>query len=708
MFRKRLTWFWILLTAVTLVIVARLAQIQILDADHYRALAGRIITRRPEYVPAPRGTVFDRRGVPLLRDQPSYDVSVHYGALALREDYLLGAARALRERGDYPPGAKLRDIAADLPQQIEHMWRRLAELTGQPEELLHRRADEVRARVARWRAAAQQPIREEYQLLPVLENVQHETALTLQLELEQYPWLRVVPSTRRVAFEADSLVHVLGRLGAASEEHLAADPFKGDELRELRAGDVCGVSGVERLAETSLRGWRGRTIVDYDWTPLERIPPVPGRDVFLTIDARLQQRVVQLLAEAVGQLRPEVQAGAAAVVIDVQTREVIVLASYPVYSYNTYGTDYDELRRDTRRLPLLFRAVQAQYPPGSICKAITLIAGLGEGVITPQTRFHCTGYLLPDKPDRFRCWIYNLNPGITHDMIDDPAGQDGESAVRNSCNIYFFQVGGRLGAQRLCEWFGRFGLGRTQGTGLIEEALGIVPNEDWLSDPARPNPRRHQEADAWNFAIGQGEVTCTPLQAANVAASVAAGYWAPVRLAYDASGHAFGTPLTPPVCFNEADMQVLRRGMWQVVNERGGTAHRWAPLQREDYEMCGKTGSAQATPRILNWRYTCRWPDGRTETVVASSREDALARFGTPKPQIVGAQPNERFPTLLEGEPVPAHAWFIGYTQPCSTPRGERPAGRSYAISVVVEFGGSGGAVAAPVARKIAEEVLGP
>jgi len=708
MFRRRLTWFWILLTTLTLVIVARLVQIQILDADRYRALAERIVTRRPEYVPAPRGTVFDRNGVPLLRDQPSYDISIHYGALTRREDYLLTAARALRERGDYPPGARLRDIAAELPQQIDHMWRRLAELTGEPEAVLHHRAEEVRSRVARWRAAAQQPIREEYQLLPVLENVPHETALNVQLELERYPWLRVVPSSRRSALDADSLVHVLGRLGAAGEEQLAADPLRGDELRGLRGGDLCGVSGVERLAEISLRGRRGRILVDYDWTPLQRTPPVPGRDVFLTIDVRLQRRVVELLAEAVGQLRPEVQAGAAAVVIDVQTRELLALASYPVYSYATFGADYDELRRDARRLPLLFRAVQAQYPPGSICKAITLIAGLGEGVITPQTRFHCTGYLLPDKPDRFRCWIYNLNPGITHDMIDDPAGQDGESAVRNSCNIYFFQVGGRLGAQRLCEWFERFGLGRTQGTGLIEEVTGIVPTEAWLSHPQRLHPRRHQEADAWNFAIGQGEVTCTPLQAANVAASIAAGYWSPVRLAYDDSGHAFGAPLTPPVTFNEPDLQVLRRGMWRVVNEPGGTAQRWARLDRQDYEMCGKTGSAQAAPRVVNWRYTCRWPDGRTEVAVASSREEALSRFPDPRPEIVAAQVNERFPALLEGETVPAHAWFIGFTQPTSTPRGQRPAGRSYAISVVVEFGGSGGAVAAPVAKKIAQELLGP
>lgn len=706
MFQKRLTWFWVLLSAVTLVIVARLAQIQVVEAAHYQTLAERILTRRPEYVPARRGAILDRHGVPLVRDEPGYDISIHFGALTLRVDYLLQAARALRERGDYDPDAKLRDIAAELPEQIEVMWHRLAELTGLSRAELERRADRVRDRVGRWRAAARQPIREEYRLLPVIENVSHAAALAIGLELERFPWLRVVPSARRVALDADVAVHVLGRLGAVSAERVARDPLRGDELGELRPGDVCGISGIEYVGDVSLRGRRGRIIMDYGWRERERTEPVAGHDVHLTLDLGLQRYVLKLLEQAVHDLRPEVRAGAAAVVIDVATREVLALVSYPTFTFESFNEAYEELRGDTRRLPLSFRAVQAQYPPGSVCKAITLIAGLSEGVVTSQTHFHCTGHLLPNQPDRFRCWIYNLNPGITHDMTDNPAGQDGESAVRNSCNIYFFRVGERLGPERLCEWFGRFGLGGPQGTGLIEEAEGIVPTEAWMSAPQRARPRRHQAADAWNYSIGQGEVTITPLQAANVAATIAGGYWAPVRLAYDDTGHALGTPLTPPQSFDENHLQVLRRGMWRVVNERGGTAHRWAPLNSREYELCGKTGSAQTVQRVINWRYTCQWPDGQREEVIAASRDDALALFDDPKPEIVGWRANERFPALLEGESVPAHAWFIGFTQPAATPRGHRPSGRVYGISVVVEFGGSGGAVAGPVVRKIAEHLL--
>lgn len=707
MFRRRLTWFWVLLTGLALVIVARLCQIQVVQAGEYQRLADRILTRRPDYIPAPRGAILDHSGHVLLIDEPTADICIHYGALTVppQADYLLEAARALKRRGDYPSDARLSDIAAHLPVEIEEMWWQLSGLTGIPQPELRASARQVVARVQRWRAASGQPvIREERQLLPVIEGIRNAVAVDVRLKMGRYPWLRVVPSARRVARDADAVAHVLGRTGAASPELLAADPLRGDELRGLRAGDRCGVSGIERLAETSLRGQRGRILMDYEWQERERSEPIAGHDVHLTIDLPLQKYVVERLEEAVGQLPERLRAGAAAVVIDVATREVRALASYPSYRYDDFDADYAALQRDARRLPLLFRAVQAQYPPGSICKAITLVGGLTEGVITPATRFHCTGHLLPDKPDRFRCWIYSQY-GITHDF-EEPEGQNSEDAVRNSCNIYFFRVGERLGPDRLCDWFARFGLGRTTGSGLIEESTGIVPTGEWLQRVAGRAP---QTSDAWNFAIGQGEVTITPLQAANVAATIAAGSWLPVRLAYDDSGHACGAPVTPPVTFDEGHISVLRRGMWRVVNEPGGTAARYAALDRGDYELCGKTGSAQTVPRPITYRYTFEWLDGYREEAIAYLEDDARAVLparGDEQPRCVGRHAAERFPSLEEGERLPAHAWFMGFTQPARTPRGARPAGKVYAISVLLEFGGSGGAEAGPVAKQIAEYLL--
>lgn len=706
MFENRLQWFALALAAVAVVLVARLAALQFVHAADYEALSERLMTRPVRYLAAPRGDILDRAGRTLVADEPSNDICVHYGVLAGRSDYLYATARELRRRGVYPPDHSTGEIVDELRLNIADMWRRLAVLTDRPVSDFVERAEAIRAGVERVRAIIEQrsgfvqQIAEETQFHPLLEAVDDELALTVRLELERHPWLRVVPGARRVARDVDALVHIIGRTGPATREHLDHDPLAGDELRALLPGDRCGTSGVERVADAALRGARGRMVEDMSRTVLERVDPVRGGNVRLAIDSALQRRVLELLGAAVEQ--GEQAAGGAAVVIDVTSSEVLALVSYPTYSYAEFPRQYDELLRDTRRNPLLFRAVAAQYPPGSICKAITLVGGLSEGVVGENTRIHCTGALLKNNVNAFRCWIYNQHAGLTHDATGNPAGQNAEDAVRNSCNIYFYTVGEKLGAERLCDWFSRLGLGRSQGTGLVEEVSAIVPNRDWLQ---RRWNREHQPADAWNHAIGQGEVTCTPLQAANVAAAIARGRWEPVRLVRNTRGEWLGGRFEPTQYLDERALRALRAGMWRVVNERGGTAFA-AKLDRSDYELCGKTGSAQTVPAVLSRRYTLEWPDGRREEVVAVSASEALDLFPEPAPKIVGSRAAERFPALGPDDKLPSHAWFIGYTQPRSTRRGAAPQGQVYAISVQIEFGGGGGRVAGPIAKQIAELLL--
>ncbi len=708
MFARRLWWYATLLAGLAIVIIVRLADIQVVHAADYERLATRILTRPVRYVYPSRGGIYDRADRPLATDQATADISVHYAVLTGRADYLNAVARELRRRGEYPPRTSLRKIAQALDAEVQQMWTRLSEIAGVPLDELRARAQAAVARVQRIRESVLrrsptvQLIAEENELLPLIEDIDEDTALRVRLELESRPWIRVVPGAARVRHDDDALVHVLGRVGAASRERIDADPLRGaDELLRLRPGDRCGISGVELLADPALRGRRGRVVEDYERDQIERLDPIPGRDLRLTVDLELQKKALTALEEAVRDcVHP---AGASAVVIDVATGEVLVLASYPTYAYDSFNTEFDALVSDTRRLPLLFRGVAAQYPPGSTCKAITLIGAVSENVVTPEERFHCTGHLLANNTSAFRCWIYNQNPGVTHDMVDNPAGQNAEDAIRNSCNIYFFHCGERLGPERLCAWFDRLGLGRTQGTGLIEESRGVNPNQDWLINNAN---RTHQAADAWNFAIGQGEVTCTPLQAANVAAAVARGQWRGVRIIRDEAGRSLQPVVPDGERLDERALRALRVGMWRVVNETGGTAH-GARLGNSDVELCGKTGSAQASPRVVSWRYTVEWPDGRREEVVAASRDECLAHYGDGEPpRIVAARVAERYPALHEGERLPSHAWFIGYTQPAAARRGEAPRERCYAIGVVIEFGGSGGRVAGPVARRIIEDVL--
>lgn len=691
MFESRLKWFSFLLGLLALAIVLRLVDIQLLHAGDYEVLAGRILTRAPVLLPAVRGSIVDRDGQVLVSDEPAYDVCVHYGVLAGSDDYLPAVARELRRRGERPASAPLREIVAELRTQItEVMWPRLAAITGVSVADLIERGERIRARVETIRQAAGQPVREERMFHPVVESVDETALLAIRMELERMPWLTITPGTRRVVHDADHLAHVLGRTGAVSAEALTHDAYRDDERRALRPGERCGVSGIELACEDYLRGVRGRLVEDVDRRVIEHAEQERGHDVRLTISAELQRRATELLGEAVASsIYP---AGGAAVVIDVGTREVLVLASWPDYAPERFGADFSQMQDDVIGRPLLFRAVQAQYAAGSTCKAITLVAALTEGVTTPARKIECRGFL--HTPDAYRCWIFNQY-GSSHGPMD------AEMAVKNSCNIYFYVMGEELGASKLCEWFTQFGLGRPAGTRLIEESPAIVPSESWLLSHRE---RTYQNADARNFAVGQGEITITPLQAANVGATIASGVWRGVKL-YDVGGSAEGAEREAGPPLPAAGLRVLRRGMWRVVNDEGGTAE-MAKLSTPGVVMCGKTGSAQASPIAVRWRFHCTWPDGREEWVVATSREVLLKALADDPPTIVEGEIAERYPPWEPGERLPSHAWFVGYTQDAATPPGEAPRGRSYAVAVAIEFGGGGGKVAAPVARRIVEAVL--
>jgi penicillin-binding protein 2 len=717
-FAKRLRWFVILMVALALVIVARLVDIQVLRAERYETLADNLLTRSVRHLPAPRGSILDRNGRVLVSDEPVFDISVRYEVLLLlltedipraSREYLYRCARALRNRGRYPADMPLDQVVPQLVKQVDGLSGQLAALAGVTRQELAERAERIRWRVGMIRADVGRknpiqkgkPVREENQYHALIRNVDEDLALTVRIELEDdHPWLRVVPTSRRVAQGDHALIHVLGRTGSASPRRIENDPLVEDELRGLRGDDRCGISGVERLAGLTVRGTKGRITEDFDRSVIERIDPIRGSDVLLTIDAELQNQVFAILERAVAEsLDSENPAGgASAVVIDVATREVLALVSYPAYRYDEYHRDYTQLARDNRWQPLRFRAVANMYPPGSTCKVIALYGGLAEGVITVHTPVQCTGHFLPDRPDSFRCWIYNQY-GMTH------GPQSAEAAVRNSCNIYFYTLGDRLGVDRLCRWFSAFGLGRTPGTGLIEESPGIAPTSQWIAEHRRRDPRVYP-ADAWNFSIGQGEVSATPLQCANVAATVASGRWEPVKLVRDGAGNVIGGEPVEPIVFDERHMQVLRTGMWRVVNERGATAFE-ARLGSGEYEICGKTGSAQTSRRVIRKWYQLEWPDGRGERVVATSKREALARYSDDKPQVVADGIDELFPPRGPDGKLPSHAWFIAYTQPKATPRGVAPRGPSYAVSVIIEFGGSGGKVAGPVAKAIAELLVG-
>jgi penicillin-binding protein 2 len=371
----------------------------------------------------------------------------------------------------------------------------------------------------------------------------------------------------------------------------------------------------------------------------------------------------------------------------------MALVSYPSFDPRLFTKEYPRLVDDTRNRPTLFRAVAAVYPPGSVAKPVTLAAGLALNVITPQTRLHCHGYL--NKPDgRFQCWIYRKFH-VSHDQKHYPNGLDAEEALQESCNCYFYQVGEMVHADRLCQWFSHFWVGPpaapglVAGTGLIEERQATIPTAAWLWEKRR---RPMTVGDSRNFAIGQGELGVTPIEVANMMATIASGQFMwPTIVANDGRQRpAWVLPL------RSDQWKTIRRGLYRVVNDRNGTAYNHARM--EEITVAGKTGSAQCSRVVINHQYVVEYPDGRREKIIAKYRSEVEETIRkVPGAKIISSRPHQLWPEKAENN---AHAWFAGFIP------GDPGAEPLFAIAVLVEFGESGGTRAAPVMKDVIHALL--
>ncbi len=434
------------------------------------------------------------------------------------------------------------------------------------------------------------------------------------------PGVSVSPQPVRWYPDGKLASHVLGMLGEVSA----------DELNELRAvgvaqGEFVGKMGVERSQERWLHGQAGGKWVEVDARgrqrrEIEEVPAEQGATVMLAIDERLQKAAEEAFGNRVG----------AVVALDPRTGEVLLMASFPRFDPNAFARGvkpavWKEISSNPLH-PLQNRAIGSRYPPGSTYKMVTAAAGLQAGVITPHTSFYCPGALELGRR-RFRCHRKHSTTGFIE-------------AIGESCDVYFYHTGLKMGITRLVEMSHAFGLGEATGIDMVGESKGNIPTPDWKR-------KRYKEpwydGDTVNTSIGQGFVQCTPLQMALVAAAVAnrGTIMKPyvVKRVVRPDGTVIETPPTvlKRVPLAEEYWQWLAAGMRDAVVGRGGTAH---AANLPGIAVAGKTGTAEDPPRR--------------------------------KP----------------------HAWFICYA-PMDNPQ--------IALSVIVEQGGHGGAVAAPIARHILE-----
>jgi penicillin-binding protein 2 len=698
----------------TLVIVGRLVELQIVRGELYRLRAERSQALRPRPLPFVRGSILDRSGELLVSDEPSWDIKIDYRVIEAEVgDDPSAIRRAFRRwKRRYPAARSDMEMESAFRADLASMWERMATEFSQPRSPLsvsdlHGRARDVYDRVRRIHEAVAErrgfdsPVAEEKTAHTVVGGLDARQRITAREVFGDYLWVHVEPAARRTFHgDATPLAHVLGRLGRVDARVVAGDPNADDPFAKYRADESLGVSGVELAAESRLRGRRGQVTRDRQG---DLVGPVieaeDGRNVTLTIHAELQRRLYRLLGNAVADV--PASSGGVIVVLDVPTRDVLALVSYPSYDPNEFNSSYSTLRDDTDRLPLRFRAVANRYVPGSTIKPLVCLAGLMSEQITLDTREECTGYLFADHRDRWRCWAIS-GTGIrkAHGYVNVV------EALTGSCNVFMYRLGELLTVDGLCGAFDMFGIGRDPGTTLRERVVGINPTPGWLmhykNSPVYPGHARL-------FAIGQGEVSMTPLQVANMMATYASGRFRPVTL--------IRTDTPPPEWVIPATPQqwaAIRQGIYGVVNDPTGTAYNQAHFVRDGYAVCGKTGSATAHPWPTSYRVPYEDASGvRRETVVrAGAKQQAIKQFGTAHPKATVDPAETEVASKWPPDPPPpgedySHAWFAGYLQ--ALDMGGQPVWSQeprVAFAILVEFGGSGGYTSGPLAKKVAAELL--
>lgn len=479
---------------------------------------------------------------------------------------------------------------------------------------------------------------------PLLELKTDDDVFAAQLEFMDTEGLQILPKGHRFYPYGSVAAQTIGWVGPATQQQ-DKELFEDDRLLSYLEGEVCGrEDGVEYVCETVLRGRRGELSLDIDGQPTSQTDTQFGKDVKLTLDIELQQRIENYLIRYPHD--PNIEGkGISAVVIEVGTGDILALVSLPLYDLNRARYDYGDLVADLDK-PLINRAINEQYPPGSVIKPLILVAGLETGQITPEEIIGCPPEAAP--PTWPNCWIFRRYRGVGH---DNQWQNTARNAIKGSCNIYFSHLADKIEPLALQQWLFKFGYGQEElflPADITAAALaGPARNFDQVSGTISTTvpggkilsfedvPPLRQSDRRW-FGIGQGDLRVTPLQVANAMAALArGGIFKRPRLIKE-SRNSEGTDLGVSL----GTLAVIYDGMNAVVNETGGTAHtQFEPflgtLTAEDVTAYGKTGSTER----------------------------------------------------------PEHAWFGGFAQDS--------AARKIAIVVVVEGGQHGSSDAAPLARDI-------
>ena len=571
-----------------IVIIARLYYLQVYQADKYKTLAdeNRISTRL--LVP-PRGIIYDRHLELLATNRQNFQ------ALMVAEQ-------------------------APNVQATLDAFKKIMPLSEAEEEKIKKDLRKNRSFV---------PIK-------IKDNLTWDEVAKIQLNAPDLPGIFIDEGLSRYYPYGEKMAHIIGYVSSVSDTDVKDDP-----LLEV-PGFKIGKSGIEKYLEKALRGESGNLKLEVNaygriMKEIERVDGIPGKDVQLTIDSRLQQKAFELFGEESG----------AAVLLDVHTGEILAFVSAPSFDPNmmTQGLsteDWNALLHNERN-PLTDKAISGQYSPGSTFKMIVALAALEAGVIKPETRTYCAGKMFLGN-HAFHCW---KKEGHGHLNVVE--------ALQHSCDIFFYETAQKLGIEKIADMARRFGLGSKINIGLENEKAGLIPDKEWK---LRRFGEPWQQGESLISGIGQGYILTTPLQLATMTARlVNGGYEIKPTFLKVSDGEK---SKIKKIDVSPANLELIKEGMYAVVNKPGGTAWR-SQFDYHGQRMGGKTGTTQV-------------------------------RRITMKERREGIKKESELPWRLRN-----HALFVGYA-PHDNPK--------YAVAVLVEHGGGGSSVAAPLAGKILREAI--
>ena len=590
-------------------VAGRLYQLQIVDHEKYDKLAEENQFNRRIIAPL-RGEIVDRFGEKLASNRKNFRL------LFIPEES--------------------KDVATALDEIERHI-----ELT-----------DGRRARILR-------EIRRKGKFTPVeiKNNLSWEEFSKINFEMPSLPGiLPDVSDTRNYPY-GDSSAFVLGYVGAVTDADLSSPDNESDRVLLRQPGFKVGRDGLERTYERELRGAPGETKIRVnahgrviEEVADDAIAAQQGATLGLTIDAELQQKAMEVLA---AREEGEDPVSGSAVVLDVKTGDILVLASTPSFDPNAFNVgidpEYWRALNASPYKPLLNKPLSGVYPPGSTFKMISAIAAQMSGR-NPATRVRCGGKIWYGNR-YFHCWKRGGHGAV-----------DMKGSLKHSCDVFYYDVAKTMDIDLLAEVARKLGLGQSYELGIPGQQIGVVPDREWKRRYFAGNPENQIwfPGETLSVIIGQGYVSSTPLQLAVMAARIASGREVKPRIVRMRGELPIPAPDAPSLGLDETHLDVVRGGMDAVTNEIGGTAWR-SRLENPEHRLAGKTGTSQ----------------------------------------IYTITPEERARGVRKGEDLPwnrrDHALFVCFA-PFDNPR--------YACSVVVEHGIGGSRIAGPKARDIMRAVM--